>query len=186
MSFQSQKISQLNRKDKSDKGNWDSKIEKLCKKINSRKEYYTTSSCAGRIILIKAADEKQENLFIFRIHKKINFSQLRKEIEKAAGKERGLVYFKQEPCILHVACSNIDNAQKLVDKAKFCGWKKSGMMSTRKRVVLELISTEHLEFPIINNGKILMSDEYLKLVVKEANRKLEKSWEKIKKLENLL
>ena len=56
MSFQSQKISQLNRKDKSDKGNWDSKIEKLCKNDYDKIEKFTKR-------LMKLNLEKRQQLF---------------------------------------------------------------------------------------------------------------------------
>ena len=91
-----------------------------------------------------------------------------------------------EPCILHAACRDLNCAQKLFDKAKFAGWKKSGIIATKSHVMLELNSTERLEFPIISSGKILVDDKFLKLVVKETNKKLKKSWEKIERLENWL
>lgn len=185
MIFQEQKKKQLSLKDKSSIGSWDKKISKLCKKINKNKNYYTTSSCAGRIILIKASEEKQPGLFIFRTHNKSKFEEIKKELEKAK-KIADSVYFKQEPCILHVACKDLDSAQYLVDKAKFCGWKRSGIMATKKRIMCELMSTEHTEVPIIFQGKILANDELLKVLIKESNRKLERVWEKIKKFEKFV
>lgn len=47
-------------------------------------------------------------------------------------------------------------------------------------------STEKLELPLLNQGKILVNDAYLKLLVKEANKRLERTWEKIQKLDKLL
>ncbi|MBM3233871.1 hypothetical protein FJZ19_02125 [Candidatus Pacearchaeota archaeon] len=174
----------LRRKDKSDIGEIDSKIRGLCQKINKNKNYYTTSSCAGRIILIKNLEKKVKNVFLFKTHEKISFLQMKKELEKARKSKN--VYFKQETCILHVACSDLNSAQILLDKAKFAGWKRSGIMATRKRFVLELMSTEKLELPAIANEKILIDDNFLKILVKEANSRLERVWEKIDKLEKLI
>jgi len=184
MSFQEQKSRQLSREDKSGKGNWDRAISSLCKKINSRKEYYTTSSCSGRAILIKALDEKTENVFLFKSHEKISFSQLKEELGKI--RYRKLIYFKQEPCILHVACSSLVTGKILLNKARFAGWKRSGMIAEGKRVILELMSTEKLELPVMNNRKLLIDDDFLRLLVEEANKKLERTWEKIRKLEKLV
>jgi tRNA(Phe) wybutosine-synthesizing methylase Tyw3 len=49
--------------------------------------------------------------------------------------------------------------------------------------MVELHSTESMSFPIMNNGKILVDDDFLKLVVEIANDKLERTWEKINRLE---
>jgi len=179
MEFKQKKSFQLRKKDLSNIGTWDEKIINLCEKLNKSQEYYTTSSCSGRIVLIKKADKKQKNLFLFRTHDKISLKQLEKELKKI--KYKGLIYFKQEPCILHVACKTQNKALELLKKARLAGWKRSGMIS-KKRNILELMSTEHLEFPIINKTKLLVSEHYLKLIIKEANEKLRKTWQKIEKL----
>jgi len=176
----------LRRKDRSDIGSWDKHILKLCEKINKNENYYTTSSCAGRIVLIISNEKKKSGLFLFRGHEKINLQELKRELEKAGRKTKKIIYFKQEPCILHVACSSLKNAQRLLDKAKLAGWKNSGIMATGGRIILEMRSTEKLELPIINKGKVLADDNFLKILVSEANSRLERTWEKIEKLERLI
>lgn len=186
MNFQESKKKQLARKDKSGKGSWDNGINSLCKKINEKKEHYTTSSCSGRIVLVKGLDEKAENVFLFKSHEKISFSQLRKELEKVGKRYKGLIYFKQEPCILHVACVDLNSGLKLLEKARIAGWKKSGLISKGKRIILELMSTEKLEMPIMDKGKLLVDNNYLKLIVREANKKLNRVRGKIKKFWSLV
>jgi tRNA wybutosine-synthesizing protein 3 len=97
-----------------------------------------------------------------------------------------LVEFQQTPCILHVACKTLEDAQNLVNKAKESGWKHSGIMSTAKRFMVELHSTEKLEFPVMNEGKVLINDNFLKLVIEESNKRLERVWDKIKRLEKMI
>lgn len=181
MNFQQQKQKQLSKVDKSNIGKWDAKIKGLCDKLNKKKQYYTTSSCAGRIVLIKSLDGKAKDVFLFRTHKKTNFNELKKALGDIDYKES--VEFQQTTCILHVACASINDAQNLVNKAKESGWKHSGIMSTKKRIIVELHSTEKLDFPIMKNKKILVDDEFLKIVVESANVRLERVWEKIKRLE---
>ncbi|MBI5148574.1 hypothetical protein HZA33_02755 [Candidatus Pacearchaeota archaeon] len=183
--FSEKKRKQLSKQDKSNKGDVDRPILKLVSRINYKKEYYTTSSCAGRIILIKDADTKKENLFLFRTHDKLNYKKFIKELKKALSYKK-LIYFKQEPCILHVACKSLSDAQKLVDKAKFAGLKRSGIMATRKRIICELMSTEQIAMPLADKGKLLVSDNFLRLLVREADRKLERTRKKINKLYKLL
>ncbi len=172
----------LSKLDKSHIGKWDEKIKKLCDKINSLENYYTTSSCSGRIILMIDAEKKAEDLFVFVSHEKVDFDELKNELDKPV-KENQKIKFKLEPCIIHIACKTLEDAEKLLEKGKNSGWKKSGIIGTRNGITLELNSTEKLEFPIIQNKKILASDDFLKIVVDEANKKLEKSWVKIDKLE---
>jgi len=183
--FLDYKRKQLKMKDASSIGYWDKRISKLCAKLNRNKNYYTTSSCAGRIVLIIADEKKKSGLFLFRSHEKINLQELKRELEKAK-QTRKLIYFKQEPCILHVACKSLGDAQALLDRAKLAGWKNSGIMASGNRFVLEMRSTEKLEFPIINKGKILVDDNYLKLLVSEANKRLGRTWGKIEKMEKLI
>lgn len=184
--FDNKKQKQLSKVDKSNIGKWDFKVKRLCKKLNKKKEYYTTSSCSGRIVLLRASDEKKPNAFLFRSHKKISLNELKRVLNEISKKYKSLVEFKQNPCILHVACASLRDAQKLVDKAKFAGWKRSGIMATNRRFMVELLSTENIEFPIMNNAKILVDDDFLGLVVEQANKKLERAWRKIEKLENII
>ena len=181
MNFQQRKKDILSKLDKSSKGDWDEKIVELCGKINSLENYYTTSSCAGRIVLIIDSEKKQEGLFLKVYHDLVSFEELKSDLERIENEE--LVKFKQEPCILHVGCDSLESAQKLLDKAKLVGWKRSGIIASENRFVVELNSTEKLEFPIIREGRVLVGNEFLKLIVEKANENLKKSWVKI---ENLL
>jgi tRNA wybutosine-synthesizing protein 3 len=181
-SFQQRKQDVLSKIDKSSIGKWDEKIIPLCKKINSKENYYTTSSCSGRILLMIDQEKKGENLFLFVSHDKISFKKLKDEIELALKKNKN-VKFKLEPCILHISCENLEDAEKLFEIGKNAGWKRVGIIGTRNGFTFELNSTEKLEFPIIQNKKILVDDEFLKIILEDANEKLEKCWMKIKKLE---
>ena len=171
----------LDKIDKSSKGSWDLYIRSLCEKLNESDCYYTTSSCAGRIVVMIDQEKKAQGLFVFVSHEKISFDELKESIE--SSDKTMDIKFKQDPCILHVACRDIDSAKELYTKAKIVGWKRSGIISLGRNIIVELNSTEKLEFPVIRNGKILVSDEFLKVIVDESNAKLEKSWIKINKLE---
>tara|TARA_Y100000310_G_scaffold239524_1_gene243137 strand:- start:705 stop:1277 length:573 start_codon:yes stop_codon:yes gene_type:complete len=177
------KKGRLGRGDKSSINSLDKPIAKLCEKINKSDDYYTLSSCSGRIVLIKEKVDKEPGLFLFRTHKKISFKELKRELEKACKKSKDLIYLKQEPCVLAVSCRDLESEQKLLDKARIAGWKKSGITTTSKKFVIELFSTERIDVPIAKDGKILVDDNYLKMLVLEANSKLIRTFEKIKRLE---
>jgi tRNA wybutosine-synthesizing protein 3 len=182
--FLFRKKNQLNKLDKSIKQGWDVRIKKLCDKINLADNYYTTSSCSGRIMLITDCKEKRDDLFIAVWHENIPFEKIRTELDKLIVlKPKKLIYFKQEPCILHVACKTLEDAQKIHDLAKFSGWKRCGIISSKKRFVVELNATQRIEFPIFYSGKTLASEEFLKFALDEANKKLSMSWQCIDEFE---
>ena len=186
--FQKRKKSILSKLDKSSKKSWDVKIINLCEKINSLENFYTTSSCSGRIVLIVDNFKKAPGLFVKVWHEKINFEELVALLRSVIGEcARKTIIFKQEPVILHVACKNLEDASDFLKKVRSVGFKRGGVISGNgKRFGLELIGTEKLEFPIISEGKILVGDEFLKIIVKKSNENLKKSWNKIKKLKNIL
>ena len=184
-SFQKRKQDILSKLDKSHKNSWDEKIARLCNEINSLDNYYTTSSCSGRVVLMIEQEKKGEGLFLFVYHGEISLEQIKEDL-KLALKKKKHIKFKLEPCILHIVCRTLGDSQKLYDKAKLAGWKKSGIIGMKNGFVIELNSTERLEFPIIHENKIFVDDEFLKIVVDESNQKLKKSWIKIKRLEKSL
>lgn len=181
--FEQSKQDILSRKDNSAIGTIDEKIIKLCKKINSLENYYTTSSCSGRVLLIVDKDQKAGGLMLKTWHDEIFFSELKRELQKIKAKE---IRFKQEPCILHVACRDLKTASEILKKAQAVGWKRSGIISIERKFVVELMATEKLEFPIIHDGKILVENNFLKIIVKKSNENLKKSWMKIEKLRKLI
>ncbi len=179
----------LNKKDKSSKGSFDIKIAKLCEFVNKKEDYFTASSCSGRIILIFDNKTKKPNLILFRAHEKINLHPLKKEIKKIINGKKSkneTIYFKQEPCLLVVCCRDRNSQWRLFNLARNNGWKKSGILTINKKFLIELMSTETISFPIIKNKKLLVNDNFLKLVVKKSNDNLERGWNKIKRLNNLL
>ena len=179
----------LSKHDKSSKGGYDKKIAKLCSKINSLENYYTTSSCSGRVVVMVDQDKKGGGLFVKIYHDAISFNELKRELTKITNNKKykkNLIKFKQEPCILHVACKSFEDAKKIYEKATQGGWKRSGIIAFNRRFVVEMNGTEKLEFPIIANGKILVDDNFLRVIVKKSNSNLKKIWEKIGKLRKLI
>ena len=184
MDFEKEKKEFLRKKDKSRKGSVDNKIKKLVKKINSLDNFFTTSSCSGRILLsaIPKSNKKNEVRYLFCSHKKVKYKDLKKIIllKKLPKND---VWLRVDPVILHVAGQNINSAKKLLNIARDIGFRRSGIISIGKnRFILELISTEKIEAIVSKNRKLLIDENYFKVLVKEGNKKLEKTWQKINKL----
>ena len=177
MSFLQRKKDILSKEDKSSIGGWDERVKNLCDKINWFDEYYTTSSCSGRIMIIRDIDKKGPGLFHYVSHDKVSLKELMDNIPK-----EGNFKFKQEPLIFHIACEDMAGAKRLLKKVQSSGLKHSGIISISKMVVVEIIGNEKIEFPIVSSGKLLVNEEFLKIVVKKANENLEKGWKRIDRL----
>jgi len=180
--FQQRKQDVLSKEDKSSIGEWDKRILDLCDKINSSENYYTTSSCSGRILIIKDEDKKINGLFEFVSHDFVIFDNFLERVKKI----RGNCKFKQEPPLIHIVCDTLPNAEILLRKAQEVGFKRSGIISLGRNIVLEILSTEKLEFPLMLNGRLIVDEAFLKIVLEKANDNLKKGFEKIGRLNYIL
>jgi len=183
--FLQRKTAVLSKLDKSSIGKWDKKIASLCDKINKLSDFYTTSSCSGRIILMIQQEKKENDLFLRTWHEKVSFSELKMALNGLL-KLKKIVKFKLEPPIIHVACRDLKKATWILEKAKYLGFKRSSILTSDKNIFVELNTSDRMEFPILKGGKVLVGDEFLKLVVKMSHHKLESGWKKIKALEKKL
>lgn len=180
-SFKQRKKDVLSKDDKSSIGVWDKKISELCNVINDSGEYYTTSSCSGRIMIIRDEDKKGPGLFEFVSHRAVDLDELMAKIPTI-----GDFKFKQESMILHIACEDLESAKKMLEMTKDVGLKRSGIISLGKNIIIEVVSTEKIEFSFVLDGRLLVGEEFLRVVVEKANKNLEKGWIKIDKLKNLV
>jgi tRNA(Phe) wybutosine-synthesizing methylase Tyw3 len=115
-------------------------------------------------------------------HSKISSNDILKSLPSYP--KTPISYIKHEPCIMHVACKTLSHASNLVSLARNAGWKKSGILNIKQeRVMCELVSTEILAAPIADKGKLIVPEDYLKILVSECNKKLDMTRNKIKNLE---
>lgn len=164
------------------KGEVDKDIISLLHFINSLQDYFTTSSCSGRIILLKPGKTKKESEFLFKKHSRVEYYEIKEKILELSKMNISEVWLKVDPVILHVDCRDLESARKMLDIARESGWKRSGMIVIRPwRYLLELESTERLETIIIYNGKILPDEDYLKILVEKANNRLQRTKEKLRR-----
>jgi tRNA wybutosine-synthesizing protein 3 len=161
-------------------GDTDSEIIPLLNAINSLKDYYTTSSCAGRIQLFNDLGSKRESSFIACWHRKVSPIEVVKEVKAVPG----ILYFKCEPPILHIAARDTEAAGRLLIAARESGFKHSGIQAIKpERVMVELVSTETIDAPIMEKDGKMVSDGYIKYLSRLANKKYARAQLKIKKLE---
>jgi len=173
MNFPNNKKTFLAKIDKSKKGDIDGKIVPLLEKVNQMPEYYTTSSCSGRVYLWKGTGKKSETQWL-----KVSHDLIDEEFFDCAEK-KDVVWLRLEGMILHVACKDLETARTLLEKArKF--YKKSCILSASSKIMVEIRGSEFMEMPLYKDGKLLFSGdlEWLKDLI---NSKLEKMWKGMEK-----
>jgi len=174
-------LEKLHTFDKSRKGSIDKPIVELIEYINSLENYYTTSSCSGRIYLFTEADKKPDVKWLYVSHEKVNAKNIIEALKGKLPKQR--IWLKQENLILHIACRTMDDANKILNIARNIGFRRSGIIADSNIIIVEICSTESVDVPVCEKGKLLVSKEYLKLLVKIANQKFIKGREKLERLE---
>ncbi|MBN1156342.1 hypothetical protein JXA85_01905 [Candidatus Woesearchaeota archaeon] len=183
MTFDFDKKQILSKKDKSSIQGIDPGIKKLVNLINSHKDYYTTSSCAGRIQLILQGKKKCDSEWLLKSHKMVLLKDVKKALKQYA---QGELWFRQEAMILHVCCRTVEAANLILNFARQQGFKRSGIMAMNRRTIVEILSQEKVDTIIGLDGKIVVDDNYLELLIRIANSKLKSNIKKIKNLEKSL
>lgn len=153
MTFDNDKKTALAKEDKSKKGSVDERILPLLVIINAHPDYYTTSSCSGRVYLWRGSGKKNETEWLTISHDPItdDFFTLETAIS-------GLVWLRVEPFILHVACRSLAAAQQLVTVSRM-QYKKSCLLSVGKKLIVEIRGSEFVEMPLYRDGKMLFVGE---------------------------
>lgn len=169
-------------RDKSKKGFIDEEIVALVETINNCIEYYTTSSCSGRILLYSTSPDRKKNetKWLFVSHTLVKEEEEIKELLMKTHED--IVFFRFEPLILHIVCRDLGAAERLLQKCNAAGLKHSGAISLGERIVVEIVGNDRLDAPVANGGNILITGEGLSYYVSDANEKMRRNFERIERL----
>jgi len=153
--------------------------------INNFDDYYTSSSCYGRIVLLEipSIGDKKNAVFLGKWHRQISTNDISESVNKA---NKGLLWILAQSPIIHIGAKTIEAADKILKKSISCGFKNSGIKSFDKNIIVEVASTERLDSPIGSNGILYCDDEYLDLLIKIANNIFAKSSGKLLKFQDKL
>ncbi|MFH1850559.1 MAG: tRNA wybutosine-synthesizing 3 family protein [archaeon] len=180
--FEKQKKGFLSKRDFSRKGSIDEAILPLLKAINSKPDYYSTSSCAGRIQLIAKPDLKHRTSQLFVSHNPAKATDIMSACRNLPDEE---VWFRQEGFIMHVCCRDLMAADRLLKETRRI-FKRAGIISLRKGFVIETMSTELIDTIIAAGGKLLVTQEYLRILTSLANNKIRNNKKRIRKLKKII
>jgi len=182
MEFQLEKQQDLEREDLSKKGSLDEGIKPVVELINTLSNYYTTSSCAGRTVLLERSDNRKDHAkWLYADHDTADFDRIKKVLHSETD-----VWLKQESAILHVCCKTIENADNLCKLAKESGFKRAAILHITPRIIVEIFGTERVDVRVIRDGKILVHEDFLKEIINECNEKMERNKMRIDRLFKVL
>lgn len=168
------------------KGEADAKMRPICNYINSTGNFFTSSGCAGRIMLLGLYGKgtKEESYFHRKWHRAVKFPELWNALE---AESRGTLWFKMEPFIIHIGTKDIGDANSLLDVMHNAGIKRGGIIVAKKgKCIAEFVGTQSISLPVKEGAKILIEKQYLKQILDEANSKLKKNYELLKRLERVI
>jgi len=170
-----------------EKAKKDGKMDKdfipLCNFLTKSKNYFSASSCAGRITLVglDMKESKKESAFHRKWHRKVKFSEVKDGIESYSGE---VLWFKQEPIIFHLGTNNLENAKKVLVACEKAGVKRSGVKVAKEgKFIVEIVGTHQINTPVREHSDTKIDDNYLKYLVKKANQKFDKNKKSLKKME---
>lgn len=160
----------------------DNNIISLLNIINDINECYTTSSCEGRTVLLEIPriGDKRRAKFLGKWHSIIEIEDIKEASRKA---NKGLIWILAQSPVIHVGCTNINIADKLLKNSIASGFKHSGFKSARRKYIVEICSTERLDSPVGKDGFLFCNENYLQLLVDISNEIYRVSKVKIQQLE---
>ncbi len=163
-------------------GKVDGDIIDLLMLINSIRGIYTTSSCSGRIGIIEepAPGAKPLARWLIKAHRLLSFEEARESLKKA---REGLIFLKSQPPIFHIAAEDMEKAKKLHELGLASGFKYTTFKAISSRYLVEINATEYLTAPLGKDGRVLVSEDYLRFAVEIGNSMLKRSKGRLPRLE---
>lgn len=154
----------------------------LCEYLIKTKYFFTSSSCAGRICLVglDKNENKKESAFHRKWHRKVKLNEVKEGIKSFDG---SILWLKQEPLILHVGANNLENSKIILKICEKVGIKRAGIKVAKSgKFIIEILGSHSITLPVRENKKTLISDDFLKFIVKKSNEKFTKNQETLKSL----
>jgi len=173
-----------------EKAECENKVDKqligLCKWFRESEHYFTSSGCAGRVVLLELV--KDNNKLDTNLHRKWHREVTVEEIIEGIETEtEGELWLKLDPFILHIGCPTLENAKDLLSLMNKAGIKRGGIFSVKEgRYLVELIGSHTMSIPVKSGSKILVEPEYISYAVKRTNEKLALNYEKLSQLEKVV
>ncbi|WP_048810964.1 tRNA(Phe) 7-((3-amino-3-carboxypropyl)-4-demethylwyosine(37)-N(4))-methyltransferase Taw3 [Thermococcus gammatolerans] len=166
-----------------EEGKVDEDIITLLEKINALENYFTTSSCSGRISVMEMPHfgDKVNSVWLGKWHREVTVEEV---LEAVVRHSKGQLWFLVRSPILHVGARTLEDAVKLLNLAIGLGFKYSNIKSvSHKKLLVEIRSTERMDVPLGSDGELWVDEAYIEKIVTIANDQLRRFKRKLKRLE---
>ncbi len=168
-------------------GKVDLGVKRILDIINGVPEYYTTSSCSGRVVVLSLPElgDKKNASFLNKWHEPpVTSDDLKKTLEKHTSSN--MVFLQMQAPIFHVCCSSIDAADRLVKIGILAGLKNSSIKRFSSPYLVELNGTERMDVPLCGQGKAFWNVSYLEFLSGLSTRMLNRSAAVLEQLYTIL
>ena len=163
----------------------DEDIKDILDIINLNDDYFTSSSCSGRIVIIElpSLGNKKEAKFLGKWHRAVKNSEIDYALKSAS---EGMIWLLAQSPILHIIAKSNISADKMIKIAISSGFKNSGVKSFTNKRVVEICSTERLDVPIGKDGILYCNNQHLDFLIDVSNDIINRSKNKLKLLKKNL
>jgi tRNA G37 N-methylase Trm5/tRNA(Phe) wybutosine-synthesizing methylase Tyw3 len=168
--------------DRSRAGRVDADVVPLVDTINALRDFYTTSSCAGRLILVQSAPGDRARTYDVdwlavthdcavsaEVHSETFWQALCSQSTSAIGVE---VAFKMEAPIVTVCARDIHCAAALAHVCRIAGVKRSAVTSLHDKIIVSVADTRKIEMLVALDGRVLVDRAYFDTALRHALAKL--------------
>lgn len=155
--------------------------------VEGSTNYFTTSTCSGRITLMDLNEDesKKENVFYRKWHSTVKFNDVWKGIEEY--KTKGNLWLRQDAFVYVIGTNSWENVKQLIRACQEAGVKRYGVHHFEdEKILMEIFGTQNMSIPLITRGKLLVDKNAVKEWVKIANRKWKQNEAKRKAFEKVL
>jgi tRNA G37 N-methylase Trm5/tRNA(Phe) wybutosine-synthesizing methylase Tyw3 len=161
--------------DNSPKGSIDFPIRELCRTVNMHPDYFTLSTCSGRISLFESSaatatsgtgadvdatnGKGQSGRWLLSRHGTVSADRVAAAVASCSSNS-SLLTLKHEPALLHISCRDIVSADRLLKASLAAGFRESGITTSSRK--------EQAMVAIRGVGLMLSTPVYQDLAVSEA------------------
>lgn len=166
-------------------GEVDREVYDLLDTINDLEKFYTTSSCAGRFVIMakNKVRDKYNTSYFFKTH---NPEEIINCIDLEYDQEYGELWLMLEAPNFHIICNSIESANKIHKSALNSGLGYSKIQSVKPSFVVEILGTGRVATPIGKNSDILIEELYFKYLLNVAKSIMEEDQKRLKTWEEQL
>lgn len=132
--------------------------------INQFPNYYTTSSCVGRFVLLSKLSfrNKYSAAFVYKTH---DLPVEKEVLNHATSPFEGQLWLNVEPPTFHVGTRTVQEASDLLKIALDAQMGYSMIKTVARSIVVEVRGTGLLQMPIGQDGELLIADNHLRYTV---------------------